>query len=171
MSKYFLTESIDGFEPGEIAYARGSLHECFNELLEDKGYTLHPTEKQPIHYEHTGRYCIVLRRLGSDRYLICYLTTYGGSKSYSEVKNPVGRFFGLPIGEGYRWPGIPSLKTRPMWVTRAYVLGIPVVREGLQRANLSRKFRLYPSELQRAKILIRERLKVSDGDLLNTSII
>lgn len=157
--RYFLAPPPGPFEPGDLAYVSGSVNECFKELVEDKGYQLVPGEE--VRFEHKGRYCLVLRQLRGDRYLVCYLTTFGGAKDRQEIDSPIGRYFALPIGVQDRWPGTPSLRTWPPWTPEAFVMGIPVARDGLQRTNLPVRFRLFPSELERAKLLIRDRLVVS----------
>jgi hypothetical protein len=159
--RYFIARPKGSFEPGDLAYVPGNIMECFKELVEDKGYQLVPGEEG--RFEHKGRYCLVLRQLRGDQYLVCYLTTFGGAKNYQEIANPVGRYFSLPIGLQDGWPRIPSLRTWPPWEPEAFVLGIPVARAGLQRTNLPVRFRLFRSELERAKQLIRDRLEVSSS--------
>jgi hypothetical protein len=146
------------FEPGDLAYVSGSINACFSELLEDRGYQ--PVGYETIPFDQKGRYCLVLRQLRGDRYLVCYLTTFGGVKAPHEITSPVGRYFALPIGTLDHWPGVPSLKTKPLWSPEAFIMGIPVARDGLQRSNLPARYRLYPSELERAKDMIREKLAV-----------
>jgi len=158
--RHFLTwPPTGGFEPGDLAYATGSINECFKELLQDRGYQLVPEEES--YGSHKGRYCLVLRQLRGDRYLVCYLTTFGGAKDFHEISSPLGRYFALPIGLHDRYPGIPSLRTWPPWTPEAFVIGIPVARDGLKRSNLPARFRLFPSELERAKQLIQDKLEVS----------
>jgi hypothetical protein len=149
----------NSFKPGDLAYISGSINACFSELLEGRGYQ--PVGDETIQYDQKDRYCLVLRQLRGDRYLVCFLTTFGGVKIPQEIASPVGRYFALPIGTQDHWPGVPSLKTRPPWSPEAFVMGIPVARDGLQPSNLPVRYRLFPSELERAKHMIRDKLAVS----------
>jgi len=149
------------FEPGDLAYHNDSLHNVFIEYLEKKHYQLHPAEQRT--FGKTGRYCVVLRRLGADRYIVCYLATFGGARDFWDIKDPVGRYFGVPLSGRTFWPGVAPLKTVPPWKANSggsFILGIPVVREGLKKSNLGARFRLGLSDLHRLITLFKERDKV-----------
>lgn len=163
---YYALPADGYFEPGDIAYLEGYIHDAFTDHLVQRGY--HTSFLETPRANRTGRYCLVLRRLGDDRYLVCYLTSFGGASGYEDVNTLMGRTYGLPLGESVYWPGIPSLETRPMW-NGGFIFAIPVVREGLSRSNLSVRCRLVPSELERAKILIRERLQVRITELIHVT--
>ncbi|KAG5637765.1 hypothetical protein H0H81_003332 [Sphagnurus paluster] len=149
------------FEPGDFAYSEESLSAIFNEYLERKGYQLRPAEERV--FNANGRYCIVLRRLSADKYVVCYLATFGGAITIDDIHDPVGQYFGFPLGGQAMWNGLYPLKTVPRWRASsggAYILGIPVIREGLQNSNLGKRFRLALPELTRLVTLIRERDQV-----------
>ncbi|KAF8077778.1 hypothetical protein FPV67DRAFT_12374 [Lyophyllum atratum] len=146
------------FEPGDFAYHADSIHNVFNEYLEKKRYRLHPAEQRT--FTRVGRYCVVLRRLGADKYVVCYLATFGGARGFRDIRDPVGQYFGLPLGDTASWPGVPPLKTTPPWRSSsggAFIVAIPVVREGLQKSNLGARFRLDLSDLHRLITLFKER--------------
>ncbi|KAF5380985.1 hypothetical protein D9615_004110 [Tricholomella constricta] len=146
------------FEPGDFAYLTGGLHRVFLEYLESKSYRLLPAEQRL--FGTTGRYCVVLKRLGADKYLVCYLATFGGARDYHDIRDPVGQYFGLPLGGNTYWPGVTPLRTVPSWRSASgggFILAIPVVREGLQRSNLVPRYRLAYTDLHRLMTLIRER--------------
>jgi hypothetical protein len=167
-AEYFALPTDDSFEPGDLAYHNeGSLHEAFIEMMKKKGHELSPFESLPQKFKRVGRYCLVLRRLRDDQYIICYLTSFGGARKYGDVTSLLGRVYGLPLGENIHWPGIPSLRTRPMW-KGGFILAIPVIRQDLRRTNLAFRCRLTSSELERAKQLIRERQQVR-GRMLHSS--
>lgn len=146
------------FAPGDFAFHKGNINDVFNEMLKTKGHSLYPGEERvfPAH----GRYCVVLDRVGRDKYVICYLTTFNGATDYQTVTGPIAQFFGLPLGGMTFWPNVSPLQTYPPWKPGAYIMGIPVIREGLESSNLNTRFRLFPSELKRMKDLIQERFHV-----------
>lgn len=91
--RYFFAQNCGPFQPGDLAYVYGSINECFKELFEDRRYQLALNEEGP--FQHKGRYCLVLRQLRGDRYLVCHLTTFGVAKSRQDIGSPAGRYFAL----------------------------------------------------------------------------
>lgn len=156
--KYFSHRIPGSFEAGDLAYhPKCSIASAFSDLLQSRGYTL--TAEERFKHEPRGRYCVVLDRLGVNTYRVCFLTTFGGTAGYEGVHDSVGRYFGLPIGGKTFWPGVFPLQTWPPW-RPSYIIGIPVIVQGLQRTNLPMRVRLFPSEVRRLKRLIQERLDV-----------
>ncbi|RDB21260.1 hypothetical protein Hypma_011779 [Hypsizygus marmoreus] len=158
----FLRAQSTTFKPGDFAYHSASIVDIFSELLIQKGLPLLDIERWK--HKLAGRYCVILERLGADKYLVCYLTTFGRSKDFFKIQSPVSRFFGLPIGQNIFWPGVKPFRTLPPWraSSGSFILGIPVVRKGLEPTNLYTNFTLLPSELTRLKGLIRERMEKFD---------
>lgn len=159
--KYF--DRLSGvFEAGDIAYAYGSLSASYHDFLARRGYELTvPERARSRHHLARGRYCVVLDYLGAGTYVICYLTTFGRSRNYEDIRSPIGQLFGLPIGQFTKWPGVKHLRTDPPWnyQRNSYILGIPTIRRGLINPNYPS--RLLPGELERVKSLIVERVEVS----------
>jgi hypothetical protein len=104
------------------------------------------------------KYCLVLKKLDRDRYLVCYLATFGGGHNLS----PLARFFGIAMGDTPEWPpGEKSIKTYPPWRGRGYVYGAPVIRKGLHAPHLKYRITLKFGELERVQKMIEERLMVN----------
>ncbi|KAG5719601.1 hypothetical protein E4T56_gene8947 [Termitomyces sp. T112] len=163
LRNYVAKETPDGeFEPGDFAYYEGSLHEAFTEFLKRKGYRLTPTEDTTM--PKKGRYCLVLQRLSQDEYIVCYCASYGGAKSFHDIKDPVARHFGIPLNENATWPGVSPLKTLPPWKSTygAYLLAIPMVCEGLLPSNIQMRIRLLFRDVQRLRRLIVDRSQSFD---------
>lgn len=120
-----------------------------------------PGEKWRGNYGHRRviqKYCVVLRREDSERYLVCYLTTFGGSGNLS----PLAKFFGFALQDTPEWPpGVKPIKTHPPWKGQGYVFGVPVIRRGLEVPHLRRRIMLGFGELERIRKMVDERVDAS----------
>jgi hypothetical protein len=145
------------FEPGEIAHlSGGGVHAAFYDFLLSENYSLLQGENWRGHprLRHAKKYCVVLKRVDRDRYLVCYLTTFEGGANLS----PLAKFFSIAMQDTPEWPpGIKSIKTHPPWKGRAFLFGAPVIRKGLKAPLLSHRIMLAFGELQRVQKMIEER--------------
>jgi hypothetical protein len=160
----------DRFLPGQILYVKGSISGSWFDYLERQGYTLLDRElrerqsaAQNNQNYDTGKYCVVVDRLGTGRYIVCHLTTFARSLDPKNITSPLGRFFSLAVEDTPGWPvGMPSLRTNPKWNGGAFVVALPVVREYLLLpTGLPSRFALWPGELHRLRRFIFERGQVS----------
>ncbi|EIW84844.1 hypothetical protein CONPUDRAFT_141681 [Coniophora puteana RWD-64-598 SS2] len=164
------------FEPGEIAHvtSAGGVRLAFYEFLLSQGLELRGDEprRRAVALQHaqlTGKFALVLERLGGGRYLVCYLASYGAIR-HSRSMSPVKQFFSVALGgAGARnWPpDTPAFRTRPEWKIRpgagsGYLFVCPVVRSGLVKTTGYRRATLRMGELDRLKAAYRDRLTVFD---------
>jgi hypothetical protein len=149
------------FEPGEIAHVSGGVHSAFHDFLLSQEYTLFPGEKWMGSYGHrrtVKKYCVVLHRADKERYIVCYLTTFGRRT----VDSPLAKTFGIALQETPEWPpGVKSIKTWPPWRGKGYMFAVPVIRRGLEVPNMRRRIMLGFGELERVKKVILDRVKAS----------
>ncbi|TFK30057.1 hypothetical protein FA15DRAFT_663390 [Coprinopsis marcescibilis] len=113
-------------EPGEIAFAHGSLQAIFLSLVKSLGIKLTPLESSTLSRSNRkGRFCVVNGRFPDGRYQVFFLTTFGSAEDVAGI-DPVGRFFGIPLGLGHS-PSFDAVQTTQHWTGPSYVFGIPVV--------------------------------------------
>lgn len=167
----------DEFLPGEIAHIQddGSLIRGFYDFVTWQGLKITQEESRLRNLakrEPTGRMCLVLQRLADGTYLICFLTSFGGTKRGVNIASPLGRLFAVAIEDTEEFPkGTPSVKLTPKWRTGAFLYALPVPRKKLVRHKLAKymPFMLSVGELERVKRLILDRIRVRAFRVINTS--
>ncbi|KAJ6606560.1 hypothetical protein DFH09DRAFT_1120603 [Mycena vulgaris] len=169
-------------QPGQLVYSKDriSITACFYEFLQNRGHSLLPEESRYLHTLQSttptgfGRPCIVLDQLPDRRYTVCFMAQIWG-KAFS----PLGRFFRVPVGRGWRsprhipYPNAPSLApveepsflplrltdphVTPTHKCRFYLYAIPVVRDFIHLPPYEPRH-LVAGDLQRTVNLVRERV-------------
>lgn len=164
------------FLPGEIAHIQddGSLICGFYDFATWQGLKITQEESKLISMAGpVGRMCLVLQRLADGTYLVCFLTSFGGTKRGEKIASPLGRLFAVAIDDTAEYPkGTPSVKFTPKWLNGAFLYALPVPRKTLVRHKLAkhRPFMLSVGELERVKRLILDRIRVRAFCVTNTAL-
>jgi hypothetical protein len=156
------------FNPGEIAHIKddGTLGSALYDFLEWQGMPLTREEmavKKMLNRKSFGRDCVILQRLDSNRYIICYITTFHQAQHSERIRSSLGRLFAIALNDTPEYPpGTPSIKIEPKWEGYGFIYAIPVPRQNLVRHKATKsRFMLCLGELERLKRLVVERVKVS----------
>lgn len=156
------------YRPGQIAYAWGGNTNAYFDFLAMHRYKLNKEERALEQYYRPfaakkliGKYCVILSRLNHDphenQYLVCLLSTFGGTEHAKEVRTPVNRFFAVPMGPWIEGSAgnIEPIHTNPPWNKPSFVLGAPVIRRVITSARLPYLYSLAPGELDRLLAILR----------------
>ncbi|KDR81735.1 hypothetical protein GALMADRAFT_239912 [Galerina marginata CBS 339.88] len=139
------------FQPGHIAFCRGSIEVAFYSHLVDTGVKLRPRE-MPVDSEKPKRYCIVNKHIADQKYEVFLLTTFGGAKSLDQL-GLIARYFGMPMGSTQWIDDTPGLTTIPPilgWNKASFVFALPTIQI-IERSNLPALTRLPPLQLERLR--------------------
>lgn len=154
------------FEPGEIAHVSGGLNLAFLHFLEARGYELNMHERalrKWLGRRKSGKYCVVVERVNEDTYWVCYITSFGDCRNGRDISSPVGRYFGLALGDTPPWPpDLPTIDTNPHWEGgAAYIVAMPVLRRGLASTGRgSFRHMLQAGALERVRQQVMLRVQV-----------
>ncbi|KIM86179.1 hypothetical protein PILCRDRAFT_4719 [Piloderma croceum F 1598] len=159
------------FYPGEVAHIKddGTLTSGLYDFLEWQGMPLRREEmvvKRKLSRESFGRDCVILQRLDSNRYIICYITSFHQAQNSQKIQSSLGKLFAIAIDDTPEYPpGTPSIKITPKWEGHGFLLAIPVPRQNLVRHKATNsRFMLGMGELERVKQLVVEKVKVFKSD-------
>ncbi|KAF9227725.1 hypothetical protein BS17DRAFT_813628 [Gyrodon lividus] len=154
------------FEPGDIAHVnrKGGVSLSF---LQSRGYKL-STEERPLKYamedigESMEKYCLVFERLATHKYIVCYITSFRNIVD-PEGLSPSAVLFSIGMGDTpFYSSGVQPLRIVPSRVWHGFVYRVPVIREELKKVKHGRYFADF-GELDRIKLLIKDRLKISNS--------